>query len=100
MAKSIIVDGIEYIEKGEGYKDREHVCVIADRGWIFEGHVDPDWDGDGIKLTGANVVRRWDNGLGIGGLADPEHKDDYTLDAIGDLHVYGHAVLAVIPLRW
>lgn len=38
----------------------EHVCVIADRGWVFEGYRAP---GAGMRLIDAHVVRRWDNGL-------------------------------------
>lgn len=97
---TIIVNGVEYVRKGEAFEESDHVCVIADRGWIFEGHIDPEHDGNGIALTGASVVRKWSNGRGIGGLANAEYKDEYTLDYIGDIAVYEHAVLAVIPLRW
>lgn len=98
--KTININGTEYIEKSAAmeYTDAEHVCIIADRGWIFEGYRVEG--GEGVRLTNANVVRRWDNGLGIGGLADPDHKDDYTLDAIGDIEIVEHAVIATIPLRW
>ena len=95
--KEININGTVYVEKAEAYADSEHVCVIADRGWIFEGYRE---GGDGFKLTDAHVVRKWTNGLGIGGLADPEHKDEYTLDEIGCIEVMPHAVLAVVPLRW
>lgn len=36
---TVIVNGVEYVES-------DHVCVIADRGWIFEGRRVP-CDGDG-----------------------------------------------------
>ena len=96
----ININGTEYVKKGEAvkYTDAEHVCIIADRGWIFEGYRVEG--GEGVRLTKASVVRRWDNGLGIGGLADPAHKGDYTLDAIGDIEIADHAVIATIPLRW
>lgn len=94
----IEINGEEYVKASE-FGDSEHVCVIADRGWIFEG-MKAGGEGGSLKLTGASVVRRWSNGLGIGGLADPGHKGDYTLDYIGDIEVMPRAVLAIIPLRW
>lgn len=95
----ITINGETYIKKSDAseYLDRNHVCIIADRGWIFEGYlVEPD----SFKLVNAHVVRRWDNGLGIGGLAKAEHKDDYTLDHIGSIEIRPHAAIAVIPLEW
>lgn len=97
MSEAININGKEYVEKAEAYKDSEHVCVIADRGWIFEGYREDD---TGYRLANANVVRRWDNGLGIGGIAKAEHKDDYTLDAVGCIEINTKAVIAVIPLEW
>ena len=92
------IDGVEYVPASEvmTYSDSEHVCVIADRGWIFEGYR----KSDEYKLSNAHVVRKWSNGLGIGGIAKPEHKDDYTLDDIGCIEFLPHAVIAVIPLEW
>ena len=96
--KTINVNGVEYVEKAAS-ADGDHVCVIADRGWIFEGYR-TDYKGGHMTLADAHVVRRWDNGLGIGGLAKPEHKDDYTLDYLGVVSIAPHAVIAVIPLGW
>lgn len=97
MAREVKIDGVEYVEKTEGYLETSHVCVIADRGWIFEGYRSDD---SGYELTNAHVVRKWDNGLGIGALAKAEHKDDYTLDEIGCITVNPRSVIAVIPLEW
>lgn len=91
--ETININGEEYVKKS---KDSEHVCVIADRGWIFEGYK----QGDSYKLSNAHVVRRWNNGLGIGGLAKPEHKDEYVLDEIGSIEISTRAVIAVIQLEW
>lgn len=95
--ETININGEEYAKVDDiaEYNGTEHVCVIADRGWIFEGRKREDG-----SLADAHVVRRWDNGLGIGGLADLDHKDEYTLDAIGDIRIAHHAVIAEIPLRW
>lgn len=92
--ETININGKDYVEKTDAYKDSEHVCVIADRGWIFEGYrTDSSY-----QLTNASVVRRWDNGLGIGGIAKAEHKDDYTLDAVGSIEINPKAVIALIPI--
>lgn len=102
--ETINVNGTEYV-KAEDAKsvnlqnpsEWEHVCVIADRGWIFEGYRTEE---DPNTLRDAHVVRKWSNGLGIGGLADPMHKADYTLDELGSVSVSAPAVIAVVPLEW
>lgn len=103
--ETITINGEEYVEKSDrAYEladNWEHVCVIATNGWIFEGYRDDAMsDDNGIQLTNAHVVRKWDNGLGIGGLADPDHKDEYTLDAMKDVYVYADKTIALIELRW
>lgn len=102
--ETISINGEEYVKKAEVSEfiplATEHVCVIADNGWIFEGYTADYEDGAAVELLKAHVVRKWTNGLGIGGLADPAHKDEYTLDELGDVHVYASKVIAVIPLRW
>lgn len=98
--ETINVNGTEYVKRSEiEYAGSDHVCVIADRGWIFEGRRVP-CDGDNVRLADASVVRKWSNGLGIGGLAKAEHKDGYTLDHIGGIEVVARAVIAIIPLEW
>ncbi len=103
--KTITINGEKYVRETD-YMQRdannwEHVCVIATNGWIFEGWKDTENPNDkGVQLESANVVREWSNGLGIGGLADAAHKDDYTLDKIGDILIYADKVIAEIPLGW
>lgn len=93
------IDGVEYVPVSESaaFNNSDHVCIIADRGWIFEGYREGN---EGGKLTNAHVVRKWDNGLGIGGLANPCNKDDYTLDYIGCIELAPNAIIAVIHLGW
>lgn len=100
--ETININGTDYVKADEAFAPAsyEHVCVIATNGWIFEGKRDPDLSDGYIELRDAHVVRRWDNGLGIGGLADPAHKDEYTPDRLGTVNVYGEKVVAVIPLGW
>ena len=77
----------------------EHICVVLDYGWIIEGNV-ASRAGDVIRLVDASVVRKWNNGRGIGGIAKAEYKGEYMLDAIGDVTVYASRVLFEIPLEW
>ncbi|AJC11705.1 hypothetical protein JI75_02465 [Berryella intestinalis] len=97
--ETVNINGREYIARDDARvaQESDHVCVIATNGWIFEGHV-ADRTYNSILLADASVVRCWDNGLGIGGIAEAEHKDDYTLDACGTVRV--HAVVAEIALGW
>ena len=91
---TINVNGVEYVEKAEGYRDSEHVIVICDRGWIFEGRM-----AERYKLTEAHCVRKWTNGRNIGGLQEAAHKDEYTLDALpGGIELNPDAVIAVLPI--
>lgn len=91
------INGVDYYTKnelGNDFVESEHVIIIATQGWIFEGHMTEPY-----KLINANVVRAWENGLGIGGLQNKEHKDEYTLDALpGGISIHENAVIAVLPI--
>ncbi len=98
---TMTINGEEWVRRADlpaQYEEREHVCVICTNGWIFEGRKVGEEDGD-LLLADAHVVRKWENGLGIGGIADPEHFGDYTLDAVGSVRVHGRAVISVIAIR-
>lgn len=71
-----------------------HVCIVLDRGWIIEGMREGD------EVSSASVVRRWDNGLGIGGIAKAEHRGEYTLDPIGTATLNPAAVIYEFDLEW
>ena len=77
----------------------EHICIVLDYGWILEGVAVSRANGI-IRMEDAHVVRRWNNGRGIGAIADPVHKDEYTLDFIGNVSVYESRALFEIPLGW
>jgi len=74
---TIELNGKKYIEyDGKEIKpavDTDHIIVIAQRGWIFEGHRDNSVK-DKLQILNANVVRSWSNGMGIGGLCKKEYK--------------------------
>lgn len=74
-------------------------CFVCELGWIIIGIVERRTD-EAISLRDASVVRKWSNGKGIGGIAKVMYKDDYTLDAIGDVVIYKSKVLFEIPCEW
>ena len=77
----------------------KHLIIVCEAGWIICG-TEEKTTKDTIELKEASVVRRWSNGKGIGGLAKAEYKNDYTLDAIGDVSIKQSKVLFVIPCEW
>lgn len=48
------IDGVEYVPASESaaFNNSDHVCIIADRGWIFEGYREGN---EGGKLTNAHL---------------------------------------------
>ena len=81
--ETIKINGEDYVKKSDVKNfETDHVIVIAQRCWIFEGYKDKSVT-DKIKLLNANVVRSWSNGKGIGGLTKKENKSDYKLDPAG-----------------
>ena len=75
-----------------------HTIIVCEYGWILVGEA---MESDkGIELQNASVVRKWSNGRGIGALAKKEHKDEYTLDAIGGVVINKAKVLFEIPCEW
>jgi len=104
MADKIIeLNGKKYIEFDPNKKelkpavDTDHIIVIAQRGWIFEGYKDKSKKNE-IVLLNANVVRSWSNGKGIGGLANS--KEGYTLDPVGTIRFANEAIIASIDINW
>lgn len=74
-------------------------AYVCESGWIIAGN-ETGRTADEIALVDASVVRRWNNGKGIGGIAKAENKDEYTLDAIGDVVIRLNKVLFEIPCEW
>lgn len=74
-------------------------CYVIEAGWIIVGKEVNRTD-DMVELTNASVVRSWSNGRGIGGIAKAEYKDEYTLDAIGDVEIAKSKILFEIPCEW
>lgn len=76
-----------------------NICVICEYGWIIKGNK-VKFDSERIDLEDAAVVRRWNNGKGIGGIAKEANKDDYTLDYIGAVSIMKNKILFIIPCEW
>ena len=74
-------------------------CYVCEYGWIFIGTESARTETQ-IRLTDASVVRKWTNGKGVGGIAKAENKNEYTLDAIGDVVINMSKVLFEIPCEW
>ena len=77
-----------------------NTCVICEYGWIIIGHKDKASNENVLILHNASVVRRWNNGKGIGGIAKAKNASEYTLDAIGDVNIMQSKVLFEIPCEW
>lgn len=74
-------------------------CYVCEYGWIVIGE-ETGRTNETVTLADASVVRKWSNGKGIGGIAKAENKDEYTLDAIGDVIIMLDKVLFEIPCEW
>lgn len=77
-----------------------NVCVICEYGWIIKGIKDERSNTEILILREASVVRRWNNGKGIGGIVKESNKDEYILDEIGDVEIRQNKVLFEIPCEW
>lgn len=76
-----------------------NTCFVCEYGWIVIGK-EVNRTAENVILSDASVVRRWTNGKGIGGIAKVSNKDEYTLDAIGDVVIHQSKVLFEIPCEW
>lgn len=74
-------------------------CVVCEHGWILIGKL-TSIEETAVRLEDAAVVRSWDNGRGIGGIAKKEYKDEYTLDEVGTVDIAGDKILFSIPCEW
>lgn len=76
--KTIVVDGVEFVEKSS-YPECERAVVVVDRGWVFAGDIRRE--NGRIFLTRAVHVLRWES-IGFDGLiADPK-SSKVTLKAM------------------
>jgi len=76
-----------------------NTCFVCEYGWIVIGK-ETGRTSEAVTLKEASVVRKWNNGKGIGGIAKAENKSEYTLDAIDDVVIRLSKVLFEIPCEW
>lgn len=76
-----------------------NTIVVIESGWIMVGEM-TNPSTQTTLLKNASVVRRWDNGKGIGGLAKIENKHEYTLDPVGSVSIQTSKILFEIPCEW
>lgn len=100
-AKTITIDGTEYVPKGSEIsnepKNSNIKIVILQRGWAFIGR----WveDGDNCALDNAYCIRRWGTTKGLGELALEGKKSNTTLDKAGRVEFHRLTVVATINAR-
>jgi len=75
--KSVIVDGVEYVEKQQSFGTR--AVVVVDRGWIFAGDVTRE--NGRIYLSRAIHVFRWES-IGFDGMIANPKSSKVTLKAM------------------
>lgn len=76
-----------------------NTIVVIESGWIMVGEM-TNPSTQTTLLKNAAVVRRWNNGKGIGGLAKAENKHEYTLDPVGSVSIQTSKILFEIPCEW
>ena len=80
-------------------KNAKNTIFVCEYGWIICGVIKSEDEAE-VTLAESSVVRRWNNGKGIGALAKEENKSEYTLDAIGSVTIKKSKVLFQIPCEW
>lgn len=76
-----------------------NTIVVIESGWIMVGEM-TNPSTQTTLLKNAAVVRRWNNGKGIGGLSKAENKHEYTLDPVGSVSIQTSKILFEIPCEW
>ena len=80
-------------------KKTTNTIAVCESGWILVGIIKRE-DEETIDVMKTQVVRRWSNGRGIGGLVKEEYKSEYTLDPIGAVSINKSKILFTIPCEW
>lgn len=76
-----------------------NTIAVCENGWILVGIITKE-DAEDIQVMKTQVVRRWSNGRGIGGLVKEEYKSEYILDPIGEVIINKSKILFTIPCEW
>ena len=100
-ATELVVNGITYVPKGQGYllEIGEKRIIIADKGFVFVGSCRDNDDGS-VTITNAKCLRRWGTTAGLGQLLDGPTKDTIA-DPYGTVRTTPVASLACTPgTKW
>lgn len=92
MTKTVIVDGVEYVESRPA---GNRAVVVVDRGWIFAGDVRREHGR--IYLSRALWVFRWESVGFAAVVADPE-KAKADLRPISDVEIPDFAEVFCVPV--
>jgi len=79
-----------------GETDLGQNIVVLDRGFVYVGAVVES--ADRIRISEAKNIRRWGTTKGLGELVAGPTRDT-VLDPVGEVIVYRHAVIHLIPCR-
>jgi len=97
MAKSIIVDGKEYVLKGTEStepKNSDIKIVVLQRGWVMIGRYSKK--DDICTLENAYVIRQWGTTKGLGELALEGKQSATKLDKAGHVEFHILTVVATV----
>ncbi len=97
MAKSIIVDGKEYVLKGTEStepKNSDIKIVVLQRGWVMIGRYSKQEDI--CTLENAYVIRQWGTTKGLGELALEGKQTSTKLDKAGHVEFHVLTVVATV----
>lgn len=92
--KSVMIDGVEYVEKNTASGNR--FVVVVDRGWIFAGDVRRE--NGRIFLSHAVHVFRWES-IGFDGMISNPNSDKVTLKRLAnDVEIPDSSEIFSIPV--
>lgn len=104
-AKTLTIDGVEYIKKSEATSTEyagELKIVILQRGWIMVGKFERD--GSECKLHNASVIRSWGTSKGLGEIAESGPTSSTKLDKCYGLVEFDYltvvATISVNQEKW
>lgn len=94
--ESIMIDDVKYVKESSITKIGGDVkIVIADRGFVFIGHIEETTEF--LIIRCAKSIRRWGTTKGLGELVNGPLQNT-VLDLIGEIKVPARAVIGMISV--
>jgi len=97
MSKTIEINGETYVKQTQAGDPPPYQIVVADRGWVYAGHVTTT--DKGIVITNAQCIRRCgtdEKRPGIGYLAANGPTEKTVLEPSGVVRIHTHAIIATL----